>query len=289
MISLACEKADHTNCYRSTCDCHCGHPGRLSDEDRARLEARPAPTRRAAPKFEHYKRGTRAPKKKQTAAPRPPRAPRVPRPVKVVDIDEARRLYETERLSMRAIAERFGVAHTRIRAELAAAGVTIRRQGDRTVALPDDEIEARYLAGESLEDLGRAYNVASTTIRGHLHKRGVPIRDIRAARAVDLPITDDELAHLYTDRFISLRDLGIRFGVSEQTITRRLRAHGVTIRPRVRPGRANRSHAARVTTNGAGQRICPECRTTVLVRKNPHGPGRYPARCEACKAARAAA
>lgn len=38
-----------------------------------------------------------------------------------------------------------------------------------------------------------------------------------------------------------------------------------------------------VVTNAAGQRICPVCRTTVLVKKNPHGPGRYPNACETCR------
>ncbi len=40
---------------------------------------------------------------------------------------------------------------------------------------------------------------------------------------------------------------------------------------------------ANVVTDTEGRRICPVCRTTVLVKKNPHGPGRYPSTCEACR------
>lgn len=48
-------------------------------------------------------------------------------------------------------------------------------------------------------------------------------------------------------------------------------------RPQPRP-----SARAEVVTNADGQRVCPGC-LTVLVKKNPHGPGRYPKYCEACR------
>lgn len=38
-----------------------------------------------------------------------------------------------------------------------------------------------------------------------------------------------------------------------------------------------------VVTDTEGRRLCPVCRTTVLVKKNPHGPGRYPSACETCR------
>ena len=38
-----------------------------------------------------------------------------------------------------------------------------------------------------------------------------------------------------------------------------------------------------MVVNGDGQRICPVCQVAVLVKKNPHGPGRYPSACEACR------
>lgn len=43
------------------------------------------------------------------------------------------------------------------------------------------------------------------------------------------------------------------------------------------------SAKAIVVTDSEGRRVCPVCRTTVLVKKNPHGPGRYPSACEACR------
>lgn len=41
---------------------------------------------------------------------------------------------------------------------------------------------------------------------------------------------------------------------------------------------------ALVVTDGEGRRLCPDCRGP-LVKKNPNGPGRYPARCEGCQGA----
>lgn len=42
-------------------------------------------------------------------------------------------------------------------------------------------------------------------------------------------------------------------------------------------------HKAVVLTDVDGQRLCPVCKTAPLVKKNPHGPGRYPAKCETCR------
>lgn len=39
---------------------------------------------------------------------------------------------------------------------------------------------------------------------------------------------------------------------------------------------------AEVYVDEHGRRICPDCRT-LLVKKNPNGPGRYPRRCADCK------
>lgn len=47
------------------------------------------------------------------------------------------------------------------------------------------------------------------------------------------------------------------------------------------PFNEHRPSAALVVTDDAGQRICPDCGAQ-LVKKNPHGPGRFPDRCPDC-------
>lgn len=49
-------------------------------------------------------------------------------------------------------------------------------------------------------------------------------------------------------------------------------------RPKPRP-----ASRAVVLTDQTGRRLCPVCRTNPLVKKNPHGPGRYPSMCETCR------
>lgn len=45
--------------------------------------------------------------------------------------------------------------------------------------------------------------------------------------------------------------------------------------------RAETPRAALVVTDDTGRRVCPGCRT-LLVKKDPHGPGRYPKLCPSC-------
>lgn len=52
---------------------------------------------------------------------------------------------------------------------------------------------------------------------------------------------------------------------------------------RRRPKPRASARAVVITDPATGARLCPVCRTTVLVKKNPHGPGRYPSTCEACR------
>lgn len=50
-----------------------------------------------------------------------------------------------------------------------------------------------------------------------------------------------------------------------------------------RSGKGSRpANKAIVVIDSEGRRVCPGC-LTVLVKKNPHGPGRYPRYCEACR------
>lgn len=108
--------------------------------------------------------------------------------------------------------------------------------------------------------------------------------DRAAALGVPLEVPDPELdamAEEYEDG-ATCSEIGIAHGVSEETVRRRLVAGGVVMR------RDSGTWSAEVVHNNAGERLCPECNVHVIRKKNPHGPGRYPARCEECKARRAA-
>lgn len=306
MISLACEAQDHDLCFRRTCSCYCGHPARLTEEDRARLEGRPAPTSVTdppVPKFEVYERrrkhrvpriGRADRKCKDCDGPidRPGRATRcsechetwenrpratVPEvvlpiaevaakyragagsvelgeeygcsattivkklrahgvPIRVaartnvltvrIPVGEAIELYRAG-WGLKRLGDRYECSAGTVRDRLRAAGVTIRRQGDRTIPLPVEELAAAYRAGQTCEALAREHDVSPTTIVNKLRRAGVNV-DRYGRRIVALPA--EELAERYRAGE-STDVLAAAFGCSAQTITRRLTDHGVELRP----------------------------------------------------------
>ncbi|MBM4407747.1 MAG: hypothetical protein FJ038_03900 [Chloroflexi bacterium] len=67
-----------------------------------------------------------------------------------------------------------------------------------------------------------------------------------------------------------------------------IRATAVVARPPApAPATAKRTkggtHLALVITDAEGHRLCVECRTNRVYKKNPNGPGRYPRTCEECR------
>lgn len=258
MISLACEAHEHDRCYRAaTCDCVCGHPGRLTDDDRARLEARPAPTSAAVvvtkPKFERYRR----PRKRQPRAPRPRRIcvdcpdpvdrpgsskrctdchetwlanrPAGGRPSLDLPIDEIAAAYIAGAGSIE-LGEQHGCSHTTIVAHLRAAGVEIRpranTRGSR-VEVPIDDVIALYERGQGTKKIAAQYGCSPGTIQRRLEEAGITIRR-QGDRSIPLPI--DEIAAAYADGE-TCEDLGPRYGVNASTIAKRLRDAGVDVDP----------------------------------------------------------
>lgn len=299
-VSLACSTSDHANCARPSCTCWCEHPDRAAREARADvLLARPAPAaartttrtsartepapKSASPQVRRRpardtSRDTRRPRRAPTpSAPRPPKPAPAPRK-KVLPLDEIIAAYQ-QGVGAKRLGAKHGVSGATILLRLREAGIAIRRQGDRTVYLPDAEIAARYQAGESCAVIAVDYDVAETTIANHLRNRGITLR---VDRRIDLAA--DTLVLRYRLGW-SIEDLAEASGCSPQTVRRRLVDAGVEIRrPGVRGARPDRKPLkATVVTNAAGQRICPVCEISILVKKNPHGPGRYPSACETCR------
>ena len=50
-----------------------------------------------------------------------------------------------------------------------------------------------------------------------------------------------------------------------------------------RPKTRASARAVVLTDPTTGARLCPVCQTRPIVKKNPHGPGRYPNACEQCR------
>lgn len=142
-------------------------------------------------------------------------------------------LYVDEGMTIAALAKRFGVAPQTVHNWLVAAAVR-RRPSPATVRqdIGDDEIVRLYVdEGRSAAEIARRLGCSASLVYARLARRGVPRRDRGAGRR--MRPTDSELAHLYGERGLSLRDLARRHRVSAQAIHRWLVAAGIDRR---RPG-----------------------------------------------------
>jgi predicted DNA-binding protein YlxM (UPF0122 family) len=80
----------------------------------------------------------------------------------------------------------------------------------------------------SVKRLAELYEIHRTTVLDHLKRAGVPTRPNRRK------LTDEqvkEAARLYQGG-LSLKAVGQRFGVDAQTVRKKLKKAGVTIRPK---------------------------------------------------------
>jgi len=125
-----------------------------------------------------------------------------------------------------------GVSHSTISRTLAKHGVETRRRGEQLLLYsPQEEAEicARYNAGESLRQLGRAYDIDSRTVRGILKRNGVESRSISQAKRTFSAEEESELCQRYCAGESSVR-LAAEVGVTPVTIVNILHRNGFEAR-----------------------------------------------------------
>jgi transposase len=152
---------------------------------------------------------------------------------------ELRRLYE-QQLAPAEIAERFGVSGRTVRAWLRRLGIPLRPQPERRGRpLPPTaaELRRRYVAdGLTITQLAARDGVGTSTVRQWLQNSGIPRR--LPGRPSQAP-SREELVRLYVAEGLSSTQIGQRYGVSQQTALRWLRAADVALRPQGQTTRAN--------------------------------------------------
>jgi transposase len=153
---------------------------------------------------------------------------------------ELRRLYEQQRLAPAEIADRFGVSSRTVRAWLRRSGIPLRPQPERRGRpLPPTaaELRRRYVAdGVTIPQLAARYGVGRSTVRQWLENSGIPRRP--PGRPSQQAPSREELVRLYVAEGLSTTQIGQRYGVSQQTALRWLRAADVALRPQGQPTRA---------------------------------------------------
>jgi hypothetical protein len=108
------------------------------------------------------------------------------------------------------------------------------------MAVEDDTLISRlYRDGTSIRGTAAASRRAPKTVHRRLQAAGVPLRRPGGSTRRDPPVqlTPGQIAEAaatYTGGTVSLHDLGAAYGVSGDTMARKLRAAGAEIRPRGR-------------------------------------------------------
>jgi DNA-directed RNA polymerase specialized sigma24 family protein len=156
---------------------------------------------------------------------------------------ELRRLYEQDRLTPAEIGERLGVSGRTIRVWLHQVGVALRpRRERRRRHLPPADTELRrcyHDEGLTADQLAARHGVSATTVKRWLHRAGIPRR--AAGRGSRAP-TGEELRRLYQGEGLSTTQIAQRYGVSQSTAHRWLRAAQIPLRLAGLPVRADPGH-----------------------------------------------
>jgi transposase-like protein len=199
----------------------------------------------------------------------------MPRAVGRPDVATLVAAYVDDNQSIPASAVRFGVAPQTVHNWLVAAGVprspsAVAPLGD----VADDEICRLYCdEHRSGAEISNLLGCSAGLVYFRLARLGIDGRSPVGERRGP---SDDELAHLYTERGLSLRDIGEAHGVSTQTV-RRWMIHAGIDRRRSAPRPAQAPDQCVSCTRPAGRRLTSP--TTWAVRRRPcTAASRLPAR-----------
>ena len=166
-----------------------------------------------------------------------------------IDHGRLRELYVVEALTVREVAERFGVPHHRVIRELALAGIARRSRHERRprgarAAVTDEALRELYVErGLTLRELCAVFGVSDEYLRKRLRECGLAKRPgsfvPRLAR--DRAEVTADAAELY-EAGHGLREVGEALGISSSEVRELLHEAGVAVRPPGLPFAADQRH-----------------------------------------------
>jgi len=124
------------------------------------------------------------------------------------------------------LAKKYGVSDSTIRNRLSEAGVQTRTHAEsrRWIELPVDQIASDYQSGMSPKQLAKKYGVSEVVIRSRLKEAGVRKITAKERNMMNAPM--EQIISDYQSG-MSLKKLGEKYGVSNNTIRKRLIEAGV--------------------------------------------------------------
>jgi IS30 family transposase len=149
--------------------------------------------------------------------------------------DELRRLYLEEKLSMEAIAKRYGCSMGTVRNELVRKGIRPRTPAEaaalKSIRIPKEQLEKMYVEQQmSGPEIAKALGCDPGVIYRELRRHGIPRRSkeeitrlSRAKTAIRDKIDEGILWEMYYKRRLSKNQIAKALGYSASTISRRMK------------------------------------------------------------------
>lgn len=160
-----------------------------------------------------------------------------------VDDAELHRLYHDEQLTQAQLAERLDAAPGTVARWLAECGI-----GTPDPRIDHQRLRQRYLDEQATtREIAAELGVSHNRVIRELALAGIPRRSRHDRRPTGprAALTDERLAELYVERGLTIRELTVMFGVSDEYLRKRLRQCGLAKRPgsfqRSCPGTAENS------------------------------------------------
>jgi transposase len=167
-------------------------------------------------------------------------------------------LYERQQLTLRAIAERFGVTHGTVRRALARHGIaprprTVPGSGGRPPLSAEALHELYVTRGQSMTQIARQLGYltprgapAVARVRRALARAGIRRRQVWQGNLAGRQGVDHRLLEeLYVDQQLSATQVGLLVGLSATSVLHRLHQQGVPVRAPGLPRRRRSQHSGR--------------------------------------------
>ncbi|HEV2070349.1 MAG TPA: hypothetical protein VGR26_11185 [Acidimicrobiales bacterium] len=166
-----------------------------------------------------------------------------------IDHGRLRELYVVDALTVREVAERFGVPHHRVIRELALAGIPRRSRHERRprgarAAVTDEALRELYVErGLTIRELGAAFGVSDEYVRKRLRQCQLAKRPGTFVPKLgrDRAEVSADAAELY-EAGHGMREVSEVLGISSSEVRELLHEAGVSVRPPGLPSAADQRH-----------------------------------------------
>jgi biotin operon repressor/DNA-binding Lrp family transcriptional regulator len=149
-----------------------------------------------------------------------------------VATEDVVRLYLDEGMSADKVAHQLGCSRQTVINRLESAGVPRRSRGVKAPKRPDvtEEEVVRLYVNEGMTGvgIGTMLRCSPTTVSIHLKNAGVSIRPGPYVERVD--VSSEDVAPLYLDAGMTLRQISEKLGCSQEVVRRRLLDAGMALR-----------------------------------------------------------